>query len=316
MTTSESPPVALLAPMPPLLTKRLQESGFRVINAFEAAPEALLEVRAAVTRGSLDTGHAVFSRFPRLGLLCCWGVGYDGVDLAAARERGIQVSNSPGINAASVADLAIGLMISIMRALPVAERYLRAGQWQDAGVRLPAARGLTGGRVGIFGYGQVGRRVAARARALDMTIGCYTRRPPADDDVQAFPDLVSLAQWADVLVVAASADASTFHAVDARVLQALGPEGYLVNVSRGSVVDEAALCRVLDARQLAGVGSDVFEQEPQVSDALLKFPNAVLTPHVGGSTQSAQAALVETVVSNVTRFFSEGRPLYPVATGA
>jgi hydroxypyruvate reductase len=304
--------VALLAPMPADLVDRLKAAGHEVAGSDPADPGLWQRAQVAATRGSLPAGDEVFQRLPNLRLLCCWGSGYDGVDLAAAARRGIAVCNSPGGNAASVADLATGFIISLLRAIPVAESHLRAGHWQQAAKRLPAPRGLTGARLGIFGYGEVGRRLAVRAQALEMNVGCCSRRAPAEAGVQHFADLLSLAQWADVLAVCVRADGSTHHAVDGDVLAALGPEGHLVNVARGSVVDEAALCRALAAGQLAGYASDVFEQEPQVPQALREFPNAVLTPHIGGASASAQQAMSEILLANIEHFMATGAPRFPV----
>ena len=294
------PVVALLAPFPAALAQRLSQHGFQVVSAGD--PLAA-QAQAAVTRGSLPTGDAEFERLPRLRLLCLWGAGRDGVDEAAAERRGIAIAGSPGANAASVADLAIGFVIALLRRLPEAERHLRVGGWSDAAARLPAARGVTGARIGIYGFGEVGRRVAVRAQALEMEVGAFSRRPPAAPRVLAFASLLELARWTDVLVVAAPGGPQTFHSVDAAVLGALGPQSCLVNVSRGSVVDEAALCQVLRAGHLGGFAADVFDQEPHVPAEMLAFPNAVLTPHVGGASESAQAAQREAVLENLRRFF-------------
>lgn len=303
--------VALLAPMHAALPSWLADAGHRVVDA---ALDPLLAARAtvAVTRGSLATGDEVLARLPELRLLCCWGSGYDGIDLAATARRGVTVCNNPGGNAASVADLAIGFVVSLLRGVPAAERHLRGGHWQDPAMRLPAAPGLTGARLGLFGYGEVGRRVASRAAALEMAVGCHGRRRIDEPGVICFDGLEALATWADVLVLAARADESTRHAVNAKVLAALGPRGHLVNVARGSLIDETALCDVLASGRLAGFASDVFEDEPHVPAAVLAFPNAVLTPHIGGATQHAQRAIACSLLANIDSHFSTGRPRHPV----
>lgn len=309
--------MALLAPLPDDLRAALHADGHRVVNAFDGSDDAsLAAATVAVTRGALPTGEAVFARLPALRLLCCYGTGYDGVDLAAAARRGVLVCNSAGANASSVADMAMGFVIALLREMPVADRHVRLGRWREAAVRLPASRGLTGARLGIFGYGDVGRRLALRAQACEMVVGCCSRRPSGDENVHDFPDLVALAEWADVLVLAARADATTYHAVDERVLEALGPAGHLVNVARGSLVDEAALVRALQGGRLAGYASDVFEHEPDVPAPLLDFANTVLTPHVGGATRSAQEAMARRVVQNVRHFVETGAPFSPVALPA
>lgn len=301
--------VALLAALPGSLTSLLLAHGYGVTAGLTTdAAHAV----AAVTRGSLPMGAAEFDRLPNLRLLCCWGSGHDGIDLEAARRRGVVVANSPGANASGVADLAIGFVIALLRRLPEADRYARTGDWKHAASRFPAAPGLTGARLGLYGFGEVGRRVAVRAQALEMTVGAFSLTPPAMPSVHHFETLGTLAQWADVLVVTVSGNATTFHTVNADVLERLGPDGCLVNVSRGSVVDEAALCRALNERRLAGFASDVFEREPEIPVAALAHPNALLSPHIGGATESAQAAQRQAVLANLDAFFSAGAPLHAV----
>jgi hydroxypyruvate reductase len=304
--------VALLAPLPADLTAGLQAAGHRVLQA-GADDAAFAEAEIAVTRGSLITGESTFARLPRLRLLCCWGSGHDAIDLAAAGRRGIAVCNSPGGNSASVADLAMGFVIALLRDVPLAERHLRQGHWQDPSLRLPVARGLADARLGLYGYGEVGRRVAHRARAFDMQIGVCTRRPPTEPDVQVFADLAALATWCDVLVLAVRADASTHHAVNATVLAALRPDACLVNVARGSVIDEAALSDALRQGRIAGYASDVFEHEPRVPEAVLQSPNTVLTPHIGGATAQATRASVAMVLANIGHFLATSEPVHRVA---
>ncbi|MDO9437496.1 NAD(P)-dependent oxidoreductase [Hydrogenophaga sp.] len=301
--------VALLTPLPARLVRALEDAGYLV--PVQADP-LWHSATVAVTRGSLPTGDDVLAQLPQLALLCCWGSGYDGIDLQATSRRGIAVSRSAGGNSASVADLAMGFVIGLLRNLPQAQAHVASGAWHNAGQRLPSARGLTGTRIGVFGAGDVGRRILARARAFEMVLGCCSRRDPGLPEVRYFAQLQDLAHWCDVLVIAVRADASTQHAVNADVLRALGPDACLVNVARGSIVDEAALCAVLERRELAGFASDVFENEPAVPPAMLAFPNALLTPHVGGATDHAQQALVEAVMGNIRSFVATGRPAHPV----
>lgn len=301
--------IALLAPMPERLVQALADAGHRVASPADAL---WAQATVAITRGSLPTGDAVLAGLPQLALLCCWGSGYDGIDLQATARRGIVVCRAAGGNSASVADLAMGFVIALLRGLPQAQAHVASGAWRNAEQRLPAARGLTGARIGVFGVGDVGRRILARAQAFEMVLGCCSRRDPGLPDVRYFAQLRDLARWCDVLVLAVRADASTHHAVDAGVLQALGPEGCLVNVARGAIVDEAALCAVLERRELGGFASDVFEDEPVVPPQMLRFPNAVLTPHVGGATQHAQQMLADALMDNLRSFQATGRPVHVV----
>lgn len=301
--------MALLAPLAPGLPQSMRDAGYEVMLPGE--PGAAL-AEAAVTRGSLPFGEAQLAAMPRLRLLCCWGAGHDAIDLQAAAHRGVAVAHAPGANSSSVADLAIGFVIALMRELPVADRHVRRGAWQAAAVRLPASPGLTGARLGLFGFGEVGRRVAVRAQALEMQVGAFSRRPPHLAGVASFPDLQALAGWSDVLVLTAALTPETRHAVDAGVIAALGPAGMLVNVARGALVDEAAVCHALGEKRLAGFAADVFEHEPEVPAPMREFPNALLSPHVGGATRAAAAAQERTVLANLEAFFRTGRPAHPV----
>jgi lactate dehydrogenase-like 2-hydroxyacid dehydrogenase len=302
--------VALLAPFPEALSSLLLANGYDITTGSSADAA---QATAAVTRGSLPMGPVEFDGLPNLCLLCCWGSGHDGIDLTEAHRRGVVVANSPGTNAAGVADLAIGFVIALLRRLPVADRYIRSGEWTHAASRLPAVPGLTGARLGIYGFGEVGQRVAVRAQALEMMVGAFSRNPPSNPSVSQFAALEALAQWADVLVITAPGNAATFHTVNAHVLEALGSQGFLVNVSRGSIIDEAALCHALDERRLAGFAADVFEFEPAVPVAALTHPNVLLSPHIGGATQMAQTAQCQAVLGNLDAYFRTGAPVHKVS---
>lgn len=301
--------IALLAPMPEMLLLALEAAGHCVVEPSDAR---WTQASIAITRGSLPTGEEVLARLPQLALLCCWGSGHDGVDLQAAARRGITVCRAPGANSASVADLAMGFVIALLRRIPEAQAHITSGGWSTAAQRLPAARGLTGARIGVFGAGDVGRKILQRSGAFDMELGCCNLHDPQLTGVRYFAHLRDLAEWADVLVLAVRADASTHHAVNAQVIQALGPQGCLVNVARGSVVDEEALCAALEQQQLGGFASDVFAHEPVVPPQLRRFPNAVLTPHIGGATQHATHMLVEALLKNVQSFLTTGQPAHQV----
>jgi glyoxylate reductase len=264
-------------------------------------------IRALVTYGNAQTSVAVADALPGLRLVCCIGSGYEGVDRAAMAARGIAVTHSPGANASSVADLALGLLIASVRRFTAGHARLRAGGWRANDDGTPP-HGLTGRRVGIYGLGAIGAKIAARVVACEALVGYHNRRPRSDVPYDWFPTLHGLAQWADALVVAVRADAATRHAVDAAVLRALGPDGHVVNIARGSVIDEAALIAALRGGSLAGAGLDVFEHEPAVPAALAELDNVVLTPHLGGATEEAHAAMQALVLRNLAAFFA-GAPL-------
>ena len=289
----------ILGPLPPPINETVKS-----LSMAEAG-----RVRAIISMGSVNIPASALELFPRLGLISCLGSGYEGAPVAAARERGIEVTHSPAVNASSVADLALGLMISSIRDFDVARDYLRAGKFQgNAGLRLPSVRGLTGRKLGIYGLGAIGLQIARRAAACEMEIAYHNRKPRYDVAYPWHPTLAGLAEWADVLMIAVRADASNRQAVNREILAALGSDGIVVNISRGSVIDEAALVAALQGGVIRGAGLDVFEHEPAVTPALFDLGHVALTPHIAGNTQEAQAAMYALVLSNLEAFFA-GRAL-------
>jgi len=265
--------------------------------------------RALVTLGALRTDAALMDALPDLGLIACYGTGYDGVDLQAAAARDILVSHSPGGNAASVADLAVGLVLAITRRIVASDAYVRSGAWRaHPSTDVRVVPGLTGSKVGIWGLGAVGTSVAERIAAFETEIGYHGRAPRPDVPYRYFAALRELAAWSDILVVTARATAGNRGAVDRDVLQALGPDGHLVNVARGSLVDEPALVQALNAGTIAGAALDVYASEPMSAGPLLDAPNVVLSPHVGGATRAAESAAIRMVLANLDAFFA-GAPI-------
>ncbi len=309
--------VLLAVRVPDRFRERLAER-FVVLGPFDAPfPEAVAampradaeRVRAAVVFGTTDTSAAALARLPGLGVVCCVGSGYEGVDLEAARKRGIGVTHSPGANASAVADLAVGLLLSSIRRLPQADVYVRSGEWSaSGGRRMPHLPGLTGRKVGIYGLGAIGGKIARRLEAFETEVAYHNRHRRPDVGHAYHATLLDLAHWADVLMVAVRAGPENRHAVDAKVLAALGPRGHVVNISRGSVIDEAALIRALRDGGIAGAGLDVYEREPEVPAELRALPNVALTPHLGGGTTEAQTAMQDCVLANLDAFLA-GRPL-------
>jgi lactate dehydrogenase-like 2-hydroxyacid dehydrogenase len=292
------------------------ESRFEVLGPLPApfadtcrslAADEAGRVRAIVSIGAVVIPPALLERFPTLGLICCLGSGFEGVPVPEARARGIEVAHSPGANAASVADLAMTLLLSAVRDLDGARTWFAAGKFEgNTAQRLPAVRGLTGRRVGIYGLGAIGMKIAARAQAFEMEVAYHNRKQRNDVTFDWHPTLLSLATWADVLMVAVRADASNRRAIDAGILAALGADGIVVNISRGSVIDEAALVEALKAGVIRGAGLDVFEHEPAVTPGMFDLPHVALTPHIGGNTHEAQAAMHGMVLANLEAFF-DGR---------
>jgi lactate dehydrogenase-like 2-hydroxyacid dehydrogenase len=275
--------------------------------------DQLSGVRAMITAGGTPLGADMMDTLPALQAIVCYGTGYDGVDLAAAASRKIIVGNSPAANASSVADIAMTLMLAVTRRLLPANDYVRSGNWAAAkpSPLMKPQPGNAGRRIGVYGMGEIGRRIAARAAAFEMDVA-YTSRSRHDVPYQYLPSLEALVEWCSVLMIAVRAGADTHHTIDAGMLRKLGPDGYVVNISRGSVIDQSALVAALTNKTIAGAGLDVYEKEPHAPDALTAFPNVVLTPHVGGHTIESHIAMQDCVMANLDAFFA-AKPLpYPV----
>jgi lactate dehydrogenase-like 2-hydroxyacid dehydrogenase len=247
---------------------------------------------------------------PNLEIVCAVGAGYEAVDLEMARRRGIAVANSPDTNASAVADSAMMLLMAAARQLLQADRFVRAGGWQDQWrIDTPT---VSGKRLGILGLGKIGSRIAQRAaRGFEMEVGYHNRSAVAGSPYRYFDNLVGLAKWADFLIAAAPGGEGTRHLIDAEVLAALGPKGYVVNVGRGTVIDTAALVDALKSKTIGGAGLDVLEGEPSVPpqlQELLEFENVVITPHIAGRSPEGRTAATALIVENLNAHFA-GRPL-------
>ena len=313
--------VLIFSRFPKAMMVRIGER-FELMDAAGKAPtdaftvEQLSGIRAMITAGGTPLGGAMMDMMPKLGAIVCYGTGYDGVDLAAAAKRKIAVGHSPGANAASVADIAVTLMLAVTRRLLPADNYVRSGSWSEAKpspLMRPQA-GNPGRKVGIYGMGEIGRKIAARVAAFESEVG-YFSRSQHDVPYRYFPSLEALAEWCSVLMIAVRAGADTHHAVDANILRKLGKDGYVVNIARGSVIDQDALVAALAAEEIGGAGLDVYEKEPHAPDALTAFPNVVLTPHIGGHTLESHTAMQDCVIANLEAYFA-GKPLPYAVRGA
>jgi lactate dehydrogenase-like 2-hydroxyacid dehydrogenase len=310
------PEVLELIDVHPGTTARLDEAyvlhrlwqGDRERLIAEIAPR----VRAAVTNGIVGMKGDLIAALPALEIIGVFGVGVDAVDLAAARSRGVRVTNTPDVLTEGVAELALALLLAVARRIPFNDRYVRAGRWPKEGD--PAlASSLVGRRLGIVGLGRIGRRVAGLAEAFGMTIHYGGPRRKDDVDWPYHEDLAALARDVDVLMLTCKGGAETAGLIGREVIEALGPAGWLINVSRGSVVDEAALVDALVAGRLGAAGLDVFAREPDVPAALLGLDNVVLQPHQGSASEETRAAMGRLVLDNLAAHFA-GRPLLtPVA---
>ncbi len=279
---------------------RLQDGDTAAFDAI--APQ----VRAIAASGESRVPAALIARLPRLEIISVMGVGYDGVDVAAAKAQGVVVTHTPNVLNDDVADLAIGLMLCAARQLPAADRYVRDGRWP--GGPMPLARKMSGARLGIVGMGRIGQAIAQRALAFGMTVAYTTRKPRPELPYAYFQNATALAADSDFLVAITPGGAATRKLINAEVLAALGRDGILVNVARGSVVDEAALIDALEQGVIAGAGLDVFENEPQVPERLRALPHVVLAPHIGSATHATRQAMADLALGNLKAHFS-GRPL-------
>jgi hydroxypyruvate reductase len=264
-------------------------------------------IRAVVTGGAEGIDAATIDALPDLEIISVCAVGYDSTDVAHAKARGVAVTNTPDVLTDDVADLAIGLMLATSRRIAEHDRYVRDGDWVSRGAP-PVTRRLSGRRIGILGLGRIGLAIAKRAEPFASEIAYFSRRQRSDVSYRYAPDVVSLAASVDILVVATSGGKDTASLVDAAVIEALGPDGMLVNIARGSVIDEAALVDALATGKLGSAGLDVFADEPNVPAALLTMPNVVLLPHQGSATIETRAGMGQLVVDNLDAHFA-GRAL-------
>jgi hydroxypyruvate reductase len=263
-------------------------------------------VRAMVTNGALGASTSLIQGLPRLEVIVSYGVGVDAIDLALAKKRGVPVTTTPDVLTDDVAEMALALLLATSRRIVVGDQYVRSGQW-ERGAEMALTRRVSGKAIGIFGLGRVGRALAKRAEAMNMKIS-YTDRRDLGVPYAFYPQVVKLAANVDFLVITAAGGDSTRKAVDRAVLEALGPEGILVNVARGSIVDEEALVQALQDGKLGGAGLDVFAREPHVPEAIKAMPNVVLQPHHGSGTVETRSAMADLVIRNLEAHFA-GRPL-------
>lgn len=273
--------------------------------------DAATRVTAVVTSGRTGVDADLMAELPSLGAVINFGVGYDTTDVDAASALGIGVSNTPDVLTDCVADTAVGLMIDAMRGFSAADRYVRAGSWPVDG-NFPLTRQVSNTHVGVIGLGRIGGAIAKRLNAFGCTISYHNRREVDGSPYRYVGSPVELARDVDVLVVAAAGGSGTWKLVDAAVIEALGPRGYLINIARGSVVDEPALVDALANGRLAGAGLDVFADEPNVPAALFELDNVVLLPHVGSGTVETRAEMEALTLRNLDEFLARGRLVTPV----
>jgi lactate dehydrogenase-like 2-hydroxyacid dehydrogenase len=308
-------PVLIPAPTMPLIMEGVGKA-FNAVKLWEQAdPEAYLaanagSIRAIAGGNKKRMDGAWLSRFPKLEFVSNFGVGYDGVDAIWCGGNGVVVSNTPDVLTDEVADLALGLLLATIRQLPQADAYLRRGEWLKGA--FPLTTSLRGRKIGIVGLGRIGKAVAKRLDAFGVEIAYHGRSRQADVAHAYFADLADMAGAVDVLLSVAPGGAATHHIINAKVLKALGPDGILINVGRGTVVDEAALAEALASGTILSAGLDVFEDEPRVPQALIDMPHVVLLPHVGSASHHTRRLMGQLVVDNLISWFSGKGPLTPV----
>ena len=307
---ANKPDLLTVARLAPFLLEPLQAAFTVHDRLHETDPAALArlapKIRAICGSGESKVSAELINQLPALEVISIMGVGYDGVDVAAAKARGVMVGHTPDVLNDDVADLALALMLNVARRLPQADQYVRQGQWP--GGPMPLARKMSGARLGLVGMGRIGQAIAHRALAFGMSVA-YTARsakPALPYAFHATPR--ELASAVDFLVVITPGGAATRKLIDADVLRALGPEGYLVNVARGSVVDETALIAALQQGVIAGAALDVFENEPHVPEALRAMDKVVLAPHLGSATVQTRQAMAARALANLQAHFA-GQPL-------
>jgi len=316
--SSEKVDVLIYGPMRPIL-----ENGFSdqfVVHSAEtrADLERLTPDTVAKLRGMAVTYHTVaankesLARFPKLEIIASFGVGYDHVDAAYAREHNIMVTNTPDVLTEEVADVAMGLLISTLREFVKADRYVRSGLWQTQNYPLSVGS-LRDRKVGIVGMGRIGQAIARRIEASNVPVFYHSRKPAAGVPYKHYPDLIEMAKAVDTLMVIVPGGASTNKMINAEVMKALGPRGVIINVARGSVIDEQALVAALKSGTILAAGLDVFDKEPNVPDELKSMQNVVLLPHIGSASVVTRNAMDQLVVDNLKNWFAGKPVLTPVA---
>ena len=308
--TNPNVEVLAAAKLSPLWTPKLNATFTVHDRLHETDPAALAaaapRIRAIACGGETRVTAELIAQLPALEIISVMGVGYDGVDVDAAKARGVVVTHTPDVLNDDVADLAIGLMLSAARQLPAADRFVRAGLWPSG--PMPLARKMSGARLGIVGMGRIAKAIAQRALAFKMSVAYTARSAKADSPYRYLPSAEALAAESDFLVVITPGGAGTRKLIDAKVLAALGKKGILVNVARGSVVDETALIEALENGAIGGAALDVFEAEPNVPDRLKALPQVVLVPHIGSATGQTRQAMADLALANLVAHFA-GQPL-------
>lgn len=304
------PPLLKIGAFPQAIEAQLQ-SHFTLIDEamIEQAPELTTQIGGIVTRSNYTIPVELIDRLPNLRIISTNGVGYDGIPVGHTAQKGIVVTNTPDVLNKAVAELAIGLLLALLRRLPAADAFVRNGAWQHE--LFPFGTNLAGKKVGIVGLGRIGKEIVQRLLPFEVDVAYYGRQRQ-DVPWQYFDTLTGLAEHVDVLILACPGGPATRHLVDTAVLHALGPQGVIVNISRGSVIKEDALCQALVDGMIGGAALDVFDAEPLGDSPLRQLPNVVLAPHIGSATHETRRQMAELAIRNLVEFFSTGKAVTPV----
>jgi len=309
--SSGFPPLLKIGAFPCAVEARLRNTFDLVdLHELDDTADQRARIQGIVTRSNYRIPVELLERLPNLRIICTNGVGHDGIPLSYARNRGIVVTNTPDVLNKAVAELAVGLVLALLRNISQADQFVRTGAWQ-AGT-FPLGLNLAGKKVGMVGLGRIGKEIVARLLPFEATIA-YFGRQRQDVEWPYFNDLVALAAHVDILIVCCPGGQATYQIIDAQVLDSLGPTGILVNIARGSVVNQVDLVNALVNKTILGAALDVFEEEPLADSPLSRLNNVVLTPHMGSATHETRMAMAELAIKNLKDFFETGQAATPVA---
>ncbi len=310
-----NPPVLQIARLSAPSEAKINARLNVTLLADQANPDEFLKVRghefqAVITTAPVGASAELMAKLPNLKVVACRGIGVEKVDLDYACAHGIAVSCTPDVLTDCVADLAIGLIIDTARGMSASDRYVRAGRWPSG--NFPLSTKVSGKKLGILGLGKIGQAIAKRAEAFDMEIRYHNRRPVENCKYGYASSMLELAQWCDFFMIAVDGGSQTRNLVTKDVIEAIGPKGFIFNISRGTVIDEAALIESLQNKTIAGAGLDVFVNEPNINPAFLSMDNVVLIPHAGSGTNETRSAMEGLILENIESFFSTGKLVTPV----
>ncbi|MFT8803298.1 MULTISPECIES: 2-hydroxyacid dehydrogenase [Gluconobacter] len=308
---SSRPDILTIDPPPPLMKERLEKSF--TLHPY-TSPENLKAIAPAIrgitTGGASGVPSEIMDALPNLEVISVNGVGTDRINLDEARRRNIRVATTQNTLTDDVADMAVALMMATMRGIVTNDQFVRAGKWPSE--TLPLGRSLTRKKVGIAGFGHIGQAIAKRVSAFGMEVAYFNSHARPESDFRFEPDLKTLATWCDVLILAVSGGPRSANMIDSKILEALGKDGFLINIARGTVVDEAALLNALQEKRIAGAGLDVFQNEPNIDPAFFTLTNTVLQAHQASATIETRTAMANLVVDNLIAYFTDRSLLTPV----